>query len=68
MFSEVKGPGDRLSETQENWIDFLSGLGGQLEVELCHLKEVTEDGTSVVPRKDNTSSNKDRLRKDRRNH
>lgn len=68
LFSEVKGPGDRLSETQENWIDFLAGLGGTLEVELCNLKEVTEDGTSVASRKNSASSNKDRLRKGRRNH
>ena len=51
MFSEVKGPGDRLSETQENWIDFLAGLGGTLHVELCHLREVKEDGTRVPQRK-----------------
>jgi Fanconi-associated nuclease 1 len=51
LFSEVKGPGDRLSETQENWIDFLAGLGGTLEVELCHLREVDEDGTFVSSRK-----------------
>jgi Fanconi-associated nuclease 1 len=43
LFSEVKGPGDRLSETQENWIDFLAGLGGTLEVELCHLREMKDD-------------------------
>jgi VRR-NUC domain len=47
LFSEVKGPGDRLSETQENWIDFLTGLGGILEVELCHLREVDDNGDSV---------------------
>ena len=47
LFSEVKGPGDRLSETQENWIDFLAGLGGSLEVELCHLLEVKPNGSPV---------------------
>jgi hypothetical protein len=51
MFSEVKGPGDRLSETQENWIDFLASLGGTLDVELCHLRETNEDGASVPSRK-----------------
>jgi fanconi-associated nuclease 1 len=51
LFSEVKGPGDRLSETQENWIDFLAGLGGSLEVELCHLREVKEE-TSLKTSKD----------------
>jgi fanconi-associated nuclease 1 len=59
LFSEVKGPGDRLSETQENWIDFLAGLGGTLEVELCHLREVKEDGTPVTPRKNSQTSQKE---------
>lgn len=59
LFSEVKGPGDRLSETQENWIDFLAGLGGTLEVELCHLREVKEDGTPVPVRKGNNSVKKE---------
>lgn len=58
LFSEVKGPGDRLSETQENWIDFLAGLGGTLEVELCHLREVKEDGTFVSPRKNSSANRK----------
>lgn len=56
LFSEVKGPGDRLSETQENWIDFLAGLGGTLEVELCHLREVNKDGTPVPSRKNSSAS------------
>ena len=55
LFSEVKGPGDRLSETQENWIDFLAGLGGTLEVELCHLREIKEDGTPVPSRKNSNA-------------
>jgi VRR-NUC domain len=59
LFSEVKGPGDRLSEMQENWIDFLAGLGGTLEVELCHLREVKEDGTPVPVRKGSTSVKKE---------
>jgi fanconi-associated nuclease 1 len=51
LFSEVKGPGDRLSETQEIWIDFLAGLGGTLEVELCHLREITvANEMPAVPR------------------
>jgi Fanconi-associated nuclease 1 len=58
LFSEVKGPGDRLSETQENWIDFLAGLGGSLEVELCHVREVKEDGTLVTPRKSRAGNGK----------
>ena len=56
LFSEVKGPGDRLSETQENWIDFLAGLGGTLEVELCHLREINEDGTPVPSRKNSNAT------------
>jgi fanconi-associated nuclease 1 len=59
MFSEVKGPGDRLSETQENWIDFLAGLGGTLEVELCRVHEVDKDGKAVVPRSNNAGSQKE---------
>jgi Fanconi-associated nuclease 1 len=58
LFSEVKGPGDRLSETQENWIDFLAGLGGSLEVELCHLREMKGDGTLVTPRKNSHANRK----------
>ena len=64
LFSEVKGPGDRLSETQENWIDFLAGLGGTLEVELCHLREIKEDGTPVLSRKNsNTTKREGRQRR-----
>ncbi|KAI8391174.1 VRR-NUC domain-containing protein [Radiomyces spectabilis] len=37
IFSEVKGPGDKLSETQKLWIDTLSGMG--IHVEVCHVKE-----------------------------
>lgn len=59
LFSEVKGPGDRMSETQENWIDFLAGLGGTLEVELCHLREVTKDGTPVPARKGSNRAKKE---------
>ena len=32
-FSEVKGPGDSLSETQKVWIDVLLGAG--IDVEVC---------------------------------
>lgn len=63
LFSEVKGPGDRPSETQENWIDFLAGLGGTLDVELCHLREVKEDGTPVTPRKYSTTKKDVKLKK-----
>lgn len=59
LFSEVKGPGDRLSETQENWIDFLAGLGGTLEVELCHLREVKEGGTPVMLKKNSNTIKKE---------
>jgi VRR-NUC domain len=51
LFSEVKGPGDRLSETQENWIDFLAGLGGTVGVELCRVHEVDKQGKAVAARK-----------------
>ena len=64
-FSEVKGPGDRLSETQENWIDFLSGLGGTLEVELCHLREVKENGIPAPLRKTSDSVKKEARRRKR---
>ena len=59
LFSEVKGPGDRLSETQENWIDFLAGLSATLEVELRHLREIKEDGTPVPSRKNSNASKKE---------
>ncbi|KAI8146544.1 VRR-NUC domain-containing protein [Fennellomyces sp. T-0311] len=36
LFIEVKGPGDKLSETQKAWVDTLSGLG--LDVEVCYVK------------------------------
>lgn len=45
MFVEVKGPGDRLSETQIAWLDQMSLAG--IRVELCHVKEhihVVEQG------------------------
>lgn len=35
MFAEVKGPGDRLSSTQDEWVDLLMGAG--VPVELCHV-------------------------------
>ncbi|BFZ53673.1 hypothetical protein PYCC9005_000703 [Savitreella phatthalungensis] len=37
MFVEVKGPGDRLSETQLAWLDQMSLCG--IRVELCHVRE-----------------------------
>ncbi|OZJ07000.1 hypothetical protein BZG36_00039 [Bifiguratus adelaidae] len=38
---EVKGPGDRLSETQKVWIDLLLSAG--LDVELCKVREWTAE-------------------------
>ncbi|KAL1922346.1 uncharacterized protein VTP21DRAFT_9885 [Calcarisporiella thermophila] len=38
---EVKGPGDRLSEKQKNWIDVL--LGAELEVEVCYVRVLKEE-------------------------
>lgn len=35
LFSEVKGPGDTLSETQKVWIDVLLGAG--VGVEVCRV-------------------------------
>lgn len=37
MFVEVKGPGDRLSETQVAWLDQMALAG--IRVELCHVVE-----------------------------
>ncbi|KAI9494936.1 VRR-NUC domain-containing protein [Zychaea mexicana] len=36
LFVEVKGPGDKLSETQKAWIDTLAGFN--LAVEVCYVK------------------------------
>ncbi|KAG1207403.1 hypothetical protein G6F68_007571 [Rhizopus microsporus] len=36
LFSEVKGPGDTLSETQKLWIDTLASVG--IQVEVCFVK------------------------------
>ncbi|KAH9813790.1 VRR-NUC domain-containing protein [Melampsora americana] len=41
LFVEVKGPGDRLSETQMAWLDLLSIEIG-LNVEVCDVKEANE--------------------------
>lgn len=41
MFVEVKGPGDRLSETQKTWIDALLGAG--VAVELCAVEAIKEE-------------------------
>ncbi|EGG09831.1 uncharacterized protein MELLADRAFT_103952 [Melampsora larici-populina 98AG31] len=38
LFVEVKGPGDRLSETQIAWLDLLR-IGIGCEVEVCEVKE-----------------------------
>ncbi|KAH8921403.1 hypothetical protein BT69DRAFT_1221552 [Atractiella rhizophila] len=40
-FAEVKGPGDRLSDTQRIWIDLLIGAG--VEVELCKVVEFDQE-------------------------
>lgn len=36
LFSEVKGPGDKLSKTQQEWIEALAGFG--IPVEVCHVQ------------------------------
>lgn len=36
LFSEVKGPRDKLSKTQQVWIETLTGLG--IPVEVCHVQ------------------------------
>jgi Fanconi-associated nuclease 1 len=41
LFSEVKGPGDRLSDKQTIWIDLLNACGAQ--VELCHVVDRGDD-------------------------
>lgn len=45
MFVEVKGPGDRLSETQIAWLDQMALAG--IRVELCHVVELTDQGGGV---------------------
>ncbi|KAJ2781072.1 hypothetical protein GGI15_003334 [Coemansia interrupta] len=37
MFAEVKGPNDKLSETQRDWIDILIEIG--VDVEVCLVRE-----------------------------
>lgn len=36
LFSEVKGPNDKLSKTQHEWIEALAGFG--IPVEVCHVQ------------------------------
>ncbi|KAJ1804241.1 hypothetical protein LPJ56_005651, partial [Coemansia sp. RSA 2599] len=36
LFAEVKGPNDKLSETQRDWIDILLRIG--IDVEVCLVK------------------------------
>ncbi|KAL7334981.1 hypothetical protein PS15p_200529 [Mucor circinelloides] len=36
LFSEVKGPKDKLSKTQQVWIETLTGFG--IDVEVCHVQ------------------------------
>ncbi|CAO1612720.1 unnamed protein product [Parajaminaea phylloscopi] len=45
---EVKGPGDRLSETQKVWIDVLCRAGIQVEVSLVREADDGADGASPV--------------------
>lgn len=51
-FSEVKGPGDHLSETQKVWIDVLLGAG--VEVEVCRV--VTSEEKDEMERKETEKS------------
>lgn len=51
-FSEVKGPGDKLSETQKVWIDVLLGAG--VEVEVC--KVMTSEDKDDLDRKERAKS------------
>ncbi|KAJ2888352.1 hypothetical protein FB639_000697 [Coemansia asiatica] len=37
QFAEVKGPNDKLSETQRDWIDILLGIG--IDVEVCLVRQ-----------------------------
>ncbi|KAJ2081867.1 hypothetical protein H4R24_002024 [Coemansia sp. RSA 988] len=37
MFVEVKGPKDKLSETQRDWLDILTS--NNIDVEVCHVRE-----------------------------
>ncbi|KAJ1726934.1 hypothetical protein LPJ61_004863, partial [Coemansia biformis] len=37
LFVEVKGPGDKLSETQHDWLDIL--VGGGIDAEVCLVRE-----------------------------
>ncbi|PVU89062.1 hypothetical protein BB561_005572 [Smittium simulii] len=50
IFSEVKGPGDTLSETQKGWIDLL--ISSNVSVELCLVREeCSEDRPSKKHKK-----------------
>ncbi|KAJ2760775.1 hypothetical protein IWQ57_006219, partial [Coemansia nantahalensis] len=37
LFAEVKGPGDKLSETQQDWLDILIASG--IDAEVCLVRE-----------------------------
>ncbi|KAJ2852432.1 hypothetical protein IWW36_000319 [Coemansia brasiliensis] len=37
LFAEVKGPKDKLSETQRDWLDILTSQN--IDVEVCHIRE-----------------------------
>ncbi|KAL0574476.1 hypothetical protein V5O48_007490 [Marasmius crinis-equi] len=49
MFVEVKGPGDRASETQKLWFDTL--LNAKADVEICRIVELTFKGVNSNKRK-----------------
>ncbi|KAJ8085107.1 hypothetical protein PM082_003891 [Marasmius tenuissimus] len=49
MFVEVKGPGDRPSETQKLWFDTL--LNARADVEICRIIELTFKGVNSKKRK-----------------
>ncbi|KAJ2352453.1 hypothetical protein GGF43_003749 [Coemansia sp. RSA 2618] len=37
LFAEVKGPNDKLSETQQDWLDIL--IANDVDVEVCHVRD-----------------------------
>ncbi|EFC43708.1 predicted protein [Naegleria gruberi] len=47
LLSEIKGPGDKLSEKQIIWIDLLTKAGCSIEV--CHVKVKEDSSTSSTP-------------------
>ena len=59
-FSEVKGPGDVLSETQKVWIDVLLSAG--VDVELCSVKEIIEEDEMRLSDDDGDKASRKRVR------